>query len=275
MPFPSPPMPVHIEFIGLPGAGKSLLALQLARCLNRRSVHAMTFKETLNICLRRAADPEGGWKSMCKRILFSNLIRRFWPPFLYPKEQVVAFNEFLVAHPNLFECLARVFTTQLQHRGERERIFRYLFNELSGFQLATEFLQPKEALVWDEGFCHRALTIWGRLGSGRFESDIQAYIASIPLPDRVYYISADPLLCIERMNVRGFAPFVEHHDQHQVIRKMERLQNIALLVCEALKLRGVPVETIQNKGSLAESIGVVENAAESIAAGAAGGSSPA
>lgn len=258
-------MPGHMEFIGLPGSGKTTLANRLIHLLRARSLQALDFDEALDRGLARAARQGGGWKSAVKAALVRRPIRRFWSGVCWPREQVMAGGEFAADHPELLASLTRVLAASGRHPEERKRMFGYLLREFAGFHLFAAHRREREILVWDEGFCHRALSLWGRWPGPALEDEIAAYVAAIPRPARVFHVGADPQCCIERMRVRGFSPFVEHPDPAEILRKMERLQAVAELTSAALARRGVPVIRIPNEGTLAEAETAMLKTAEALA----------
>ena len=255
----------HVEFIGLPGSGKTMLANRLVHMLRSETLGAMNFDQALNRVLIRAVRQNKGWKAACKAVLFHTTIQRFWRGVFWPHDQIMAGCIFGTDHPDLLASLARVLAASGQHLEERDRIFRYLFREYSGFQLFSTHRQEREMLVWDEGFCHRALSLWGRWPGKDLADEIQFYVAAIPPPSYVFHVTTDPLLSIERMQHRGFAPFVNHFDHNEIIRKMERLQTIADLICAALSRLGVPVIQTANSGVPAEADAVLKDAAKRLA----------
>ena len=270
-----PAAPGHVEFIGLPGSGKSLLAQRLIRMLRKQSFRALDFDTALALGRARAVHRDGGWKARGKAWLFGNAFRRFGRGAFWPREQVLAGCAFAADHPALLASLARVLAASGNHPEERDRIFLYLFREFAGFQLFAAHRQAREILVWDEGFCHRALSLWGRWPGMALEDEIEAYVAALPPPARMIHVATDPHLCIERMRLRGFAPFVHHTDPAEILRKMERLQTIADLTCAALSRHGVPVIRIPNVGTPTEADAALEETVDRLAGRMSSDGSPA
>lgn len=259
------PAPGHVEFIGLPGSGKSVLAQRLIRMLRGQNLRALDFDAALVLGLARAARQAGGWKSRGKALLLRTAFRFLGRGALWTREQVLAGCTFGTDHPALLASLARVLAASGNNRAERDRILQYLFREFAGFQLFAAHRQAREILVWEEGFCHRAASLWGRWPGADLADEIAAYAIALPAPARVFHVTADPFRCIERMRQRGFAPFVNHPDPAEIVRKMERLQAVAERMEAVLARRGVPVIRIPNEGSLAEAETAMQKAAEALA----------
>ena len=181
----------HVEFIGLPGSGKSLLAQRLIRLLREQTLRALDFDAALALGLARAARQTGGWRSRGKALLLRTAFRVLGRGAIWPREQVLAGCAFGADHPALLASLARVLAASGNNPAERDRILQYLLREFAGFQLFAAYRQAREILVWDEGLCHRALSLWGRWPGPAPADEIAAYVAALPPPARVLQHSAE------------------------------------------------------------------------------------
>ena len=127
-------------------------------------------------------------------------------------------------------------------------------------------MPTREILVWDEGLCHRALSLWGRWPGPTPADEIAANVAALPPPARVFHVTTDPARRIDRMRIRGFAPFVDHADRAEIAGKMERLQTVAEQVHAALARRGVSAVRIPNAGAPTDNDAILQAAAADLTA---------
>jgi hypothetical protein len=238
----------RIEFCGLPGSGKSALQepfiAELRRITGR---HVLDREAMVNRCLRRRDDG-----------LIKNTLKRFpgfmWKRFLGLEYALPELHLFVSAKPSLmaqiFQSLARPDTSALSRQCVIYAVFRTILEHC----LAVSHLKD-EILVADEGFIHRAFTIFGYLRSGVREDEIRVFADSIPFPDALIHIEASPEICEQRLALRAAYPLLLS-DLTQEAR-IEQLRT----GCERLRIavnqverRGIPVFRIENNGALESGI---------------------
>jgi hypothetical protein len=129
-------------------------------------------------------------------------------------------------------------------------LVKWLVRLYSGYQLAKENLKQNELLVLDEGFCNRAISIFGYC-SGRVDpATLQAYIMHVPLPDAVIHVEASLETREKRLADRGYPTRLKNLDEIERKALNRNFETCESLVVAGLETRGVPVITINNDGPL-------------------------
>lgn len=84
-------------------------------------------------------------------------------------------------------------------------VLDWLLNLMARFQLATEDPGDTGCLVIDEGFCQRAVALFGYGFEDRDASRLREYLEAIPLPDLVIVVDTPLEVCEARLERRGWS----------------------------------------------------------------------
>lgn len=159
-----------IEFIGLPGCGKTALSHYLEEVLQKHGIHVWTRSEL--------STPQ-----YCKFYKFIQYVRlaALWPDVIL-----------LVA----WHLLTR---KQVQKRIA----FTSFMNTLLQRDILSRQLKKGEIAILDEGLIHRGASIFGYCKDKIDENIASKYISNVPLPDVLVYLNVTPEIAIERIEHRG------------------------------------------------------------------------
>ena len=257
-------MKLHIEFLGVPGAGKSTLQRGLIRFLRAEIGKAYALDEAIHISILRAMKNGGRTRSFLRRFIYLSGTRGLRSVFPYPAEQVAAYGRFSVQHAQLMTIVHEVIMQVRMRDADQQMILRHVFREFSGFQLIKENMSSDETIVMDEGFCHRAIALFARRSYLKRE-DIREYARSIPLPDAVCMIDADLDECDHRLARRDYPYILRGLSAPLRMEKLNLILQCQEMVEEELADRGVPLFHIDNTGTLASAVLRMERALKSAA----------
>jgi deoxyadenosine/deoxycytidine kinase len=207
--------PFVVELVGTPGAGKTTVAADLTRHLEESGFAATSVRDAGR---RHAArTPPGrfvqrGTRGRVRRALL-------WQVFYaYGVANAVAFAR---EEP----ALARwVWSTQ-RRRPIAPRMRRHVlfwFAQLMGrrrFLVSTG--TSREALVFDDGFVHRAVALHASHLEAPDPRTVARYVDLVPPPDALVHVVAPLDVCERRVHARGVWAHSRHLDREELRRSLE------------------------------------------------------
>ena len=244
-----------IEFCGLPGSGKSALQASFINELRRITGRPVMDREAMvDCCLRRRND--GLIKNMLKR-----LPEFTWKRFLGLEYALPELHLFVSANPGLMAHIFQSLDRRDVSDQARQCVIYAVFRTILEHCFASSYLKD-EILVADEGFVHRAFTVFGNLRSSVYEDEIRDYVNFIPLPSALIHMEASPEICESRLALRPSYPFLisdlDLNERIDQLRKgFERLQ----IAVGQVERHGIAVFRIDNNGSLKSSMEQIQRCA--------------
>jgi thymidylate kinase len=241
----------HIEFLGLPGSGKTTLAFELRGYLNSHGHKALSAEQALYAALRRRSHYYE-LRYPIKYCSYERGKRWLYEVYRKPRFSYDPLNRFLGGHEKMAETLCAI-QQYPQSMYNSAVLIRWLVRLYCGYQLAKENLKRNELLVLDEGFCNRAISIFGYCSGTVNCPKLQDYIKNVPAPDAVLRVEASLETREKRLSGRGYPARLKNLDEMQRKELNRNFETCASLVVAGLEARGVPVITINNDGPLERS----------------------
>jgi len=171
-----------IEFIGVPGAGKSTLIETAKSIFNESNLKAMSDFEAGPYCLKQMflgriiclVTPHK-WQDWILFALFRRLILLYRFKFALKNKSLC------------WEVITFVIRRQLSW-SDTQAIFRWFFRDVSYYQFFQNRLQPNEILVLDEGIIQRATTLYASPSEDPDALKIKQYITQLPQADLAIWV---------------------------------------------------------------------------------------
>lgn len=240
----------HIDWVGLPGSGKSTLRRSTLRWADEITPTLST-NEVVTLYLgRHSSDPV--WRKM-GRVIPSSLVSRFaQPAFVRSTDHFTGIRDFMQRHPDLIEVVLASTRRRSAFEPQADKILGWWLH-LAAIHSVAHRLPGDPFVLFDEGFTNRAISLFGYRFGDADEQDLARYLHAIPRPSAVVHMATPVETCVERMqdwSVRfeGF-PIAER------MAFMNSAQRCLERILGHLNEMGVPVCVVENSGELDRSEG--------------------
>lgn len=198
----------YIEFLGLPGSGKTTLAEEMVAILRARQRTVFPKLEARQAILQNIMRQKSGlvWKGLeVGAHVFGKLLWRL----LWEKHQATFLINFLYAYPGLIGTIVEA-ASRLEPPAEVPRtlfsanhLVHWVLDPAMLYQAAHEFLGPDDILIQEEGFCQQAYYLLAAFRSTALETNtLERYLRQIPRPHLLIMLASDPEQCEARMQER-------------------------------------------------------------------------
>lgn len=236
-------MLTRLEFIGLPGSGKTTMYRALAPRLKGQGLSAVGFYEGINVAIhRQIVRKEQGIRRAVKRLLYELGKQMFPPVYRFSNYQVQSFNEFMLANAKLTTLIIKTVNAQPVPAQEKAQVMNWVFRDYSGYKLMEKMLSEPEIAIFDGGLCHLALSIWGRGEDWVLKkAGLKEYLELIPLPSAVVFVNIGAEICEHRLATRGYPALLGQEDYAKRKQKYELLQGMNEYILSYLKEKGVAI----------------------------------
>ncbi|MBN1558073.1 MAG: hypothetical protein JW951_08000 [Lentisphaerae bacterium] len=240
-------MKAHIEFCGIPGSGKSRVIAAWRRAQGGAPAGVLGRREAMLRCLRRRND--GRLKNAMKR-----LPPCVWERFMGTDYAAGALRRFLAGHTGLAALVTAAVAERDLSARDADIVLGACFCTFTEYALAAAYLRDTELLAADEGFAHRAFTLFGYVDEPVPDAAIRRYAELIPAPDALVWVRTPPDLCEARMAARPAEPF-RYPIQLAALNPAARTARLARgaacleVAVAVLEARGVDVRRVDNSGA--------------------------
>ncbi|GAK49467.1 predicted nucleotide kinase, CMP/AMP kinase [Candidatus Moduliflexus flocculans] len=249
-------MAKSLEFLGIPGAGKTRVLNYTLAALREHDRRAELSEEAAYRAL--GASRSSRLLTVCTRLfpyrVGRHLLARF--PRTADDAAYLAFQRFLQAHPLLSRIVLECHYAKPPDRFDFLSLF-WFFDLFSTYQLVSEMAETHDDFVlFDEGFSQRVVTLFAygeHLASSLpLEQAIVAYLEAIPCPDAIFALTAPVESVIARMEQRGFPQRMRTMTLQERERSLRQAEICVNLAKDALHQQGAMLFEIENSGTEAD-----------------------
>lgn len=232
---------MHIEFIGLPGSGKTTLSNLtnrfLERKLNYNPASSKLRKKAILEFFRRKQKLSYIPAYLLDLVTGRRLLNRF------AAEELIA--SFLAKNGEMVAELARMrlFNNTSQ--------IRFFLNLVADYELINGFCKQPIVSVFDQGFFHTLFALLSRT-SIQDSIEVEQIITTFPRIDLLFVIETSVRVCIERMKKRpeGFAGDGGNMHPDQLFTNLSRVMDVEHRLVSAIDPQQTSVFYIENESDM-------------------------
>ncbi len=232
--------PLVIEFIGIPGAGKTTLAVELVNLLEARHMPASMVVDAARPRARRT--PLGHWIARLRspRLQRALLWQLFYGYGLLHACKSMRERPLLTRH---------VIRSQMHRRlpvAGRVHVLWWFFQLAGRYRFLTTTARAREVLVLDDGFLHRSIHLYATAVGEPDSHAVAAYVDLLPVPDAVLFTVADRETCEERVRQRGVWKHSRHLRHDTLSAYLANAECVADIAVKRARQRGWHVVAVNN-----------------------------
>ncbi|MGI8822551.1 MAG: hypothetical protein ACR2JP_04500 [Acidimicrobiia bacterium] len=238
-----------VEFLGVPGSGKSTLVgvVEIGSAAGGVPV-ARLDGVARDAMARTGRDP-------LSRVVANSVGR--WSPAVWKKafarssDRMAVLCRAIVAHPQLATA---VIEANEAHNGDArpDLVMGMMFNHLVAFRLAEETMAPDAWLLLDEGLCNRVTSLFAAdFDPERDRRELVRYLDLIPVPDVLVVVSTPIDLCFVRLESIGWTERIRDKRPEQRRAFLERSALLVELTGEHMGARGAQVVAVDGTADVA------------------------
>ncbi len=188
---------VIVEFIGAPGAGKTVLMPVVGAHFDRLGFQALSVLE--------AARPFAARTRIGKAVqsLAPGRPRRFLLWQVFYLFSFLHRQNFRRRNPALIGGTLAFQRQRPITAADRHHVLRWFIHLTGTYEFLSAYSRQDEVLVFDEGFVHRVVQLFASENEQPDPARVAAYLDLIPQPDLVIFPSASSATCERRVFERG------------------------------------------------------------------------
>ncbi len=250
-----------IEFMGLPGAGKTTLTKGFLRHLRRGFPEVLAYDDAVKRCILRRDDG-----------LLRNIAKKFPPSVWEPLSGMRnALSELHLFTTNNVELCSHIFSTLTQEKmstSSRQCIVYTFFQLFAEHQLLLQHLDPDKLVVAEEGLAQAGSMLFGYLPSRpAMPEDMIRYVNLIPNGRALIWIDTPVEHCLSRLKLRDELPIVlEKENDDEIDTYLRQARDCFQKFFSQIEKQGVvQVFRVENHDQgLKQAVFRLENIAEEI-----------
>lgn len=250
-------MKYHVEFAGTPGSGKSSLVGPLLSYLDDAGIVGFRTSNASRLAMLRSMNIP--WADHIVNLVPNRLLGSVIDPLVdCTGRRASYYQQFFCSYTELGQVIPAAIERKLNSLEDKAIYLNWFYELISEYQAAVEFLGPTEALVIDEGFVNRTMTLFcSREDLGDEQPDrIKEYLSNAPRPDVLVVPNVPINICERRIRKgnRSFPYGVDESSQKEVLDYLSERAECISIARRYLEDTSTRVVAVDNSGTLSETV---------------------
>ena len=208
----------RIEFMGLPGAGKSTLADRFLEQLRCKKPSTLSFADAVTSSIKQRDDG-----------LLCNLAKKFpspvWEPLCGSRNALSELHLFSSENAALLSLVFATLCKEEMSQSARQCIVYTFFQLFAKHQLLEQHQGPESLIFAEEGFGQVGSMLFGYLPSGKaLHSEVEQYVAMAPKGRALVWVDTPVEQCFQRLQLREELP---------IVLQKERIEDVTICLHQA------------------------------------------
>jgi thymidylate kinase len=257
----------YIEFLGLPGSGKTTFAKEIVSILQTKQINVCTRWDVKHVTMRAMMRKKPGyvWRFIYMLTYFAK-----YPilDFAWGKSSYLIMFNFIRNYPQLVQQVVKHAESvdpppwMPQNTLSAERLIRWFFDVACIYQASQDFLRDDDVLLMEEGFCQQTYYLIVAFRKGNInDRKLERYIQLIPKPQLVVAIFTDPTQCERRLQTRPTgipSKILRSLTVSERIALLEQRMNTYQKIATYLEKQNLPVVRLNNNNNYSSTRKILE-----------------
>lgn len=246
-----------IEITGIPGSGKSTVAPIIKDFFRKKGFDVQDGVSILNQC-----------RSFPLNIFFVRMMFKWVTAILSEsrirtiarilklKEQYAL--KFIEQNAELYKRVINITESRPISKDHKRLTIQFFLNTASSYQIALESLSKNAILILEEGFAHKATTIFVSVEENSIDfKEIEKYLNEAPKINAIINLKANEVLCQKRLRDRKLPLRLENKTDDEVMKFLSKSKSVIDFTVSYLSNKGVPIFAITNESNTLSKDGLI------------------
>lgn len=213
-------MDKRIEFIGIPGSGKTTLSNQILDKLKMENIEVYSDQYLYKSSVKIYNKNKGLLRYIRFRIINALQKDRYDSISLYRKST----SSFLLENIEIINNLLHIIDETVPDR-RKEFVLKYLLNDVYKLDVIRKYSTFNNLLLMDEGFVHRLLNIFMFSDIERNKKYINTFLQKVGYPKVLIYITCSPEESLYRMKNRttGIPTGFKNYEKEELLEILSQM----------------------------------------------------
>lgn len=234
----------RIEFMGIPGSGKTTLSNLVQTELSVAGKEIHSFQNLFRISLEEE-NKRLGIPKYLRFVVINKLLRDSYIPLKTYNKHVI---DFIVNNNEVWQSLINL-TLSNEDIERRKFIIKDLMKVIARWGIITDNNKESKCIVMDEGFSHRIAAMSISKSKDNISSDLEKIFFCLGYPDLVVNLTCDVRDSVARMTKRktGVPESFRMLSESDLEIKLNRMSEFSKYLIPLLEKGGTKVITVENK----------------------------